>query len=92
LTWLGLQTQPTPRAGRRRRALQDVTGAYDAAHRQLSDAEAEQRALLRALAAAHIAILILAAIFVPLALLLAGFAGARRTWRRYQRERVLNAS
>lgn len=33
-------------------SLQDITGAYNAAHRQLSDAEAEQRALLRALAAA----------------------------------------
>ncbi len=142
-------------------SLQDITGAYNAAHRQLSDAEAEQRALLRALAAASteaqidslrarlaasraaiaraqssvnsisarastsevevsilgdaragsegltlhkgirdagqvllvavIAILILAAVLVPLALLLAGVAGARRTWRRYQRERALNA-
>jgi hypothetical protein len=142
-------------------SLQDITGAYNAAHRQLSDAEAEQRALLRALAAATteaqidslharlaasraaiaraqssvnsisarastsevevsilgdtragsegltlhkglhdagqvllvvvIAILILAAVLVPLALLLAGVAGARRTWRRYQREQALNA-
>jgi len=142
-------------------SLQDITGAYNAAHRQLSDAEAEQRALLRALAAASteaqidslharlsasraalaraqssvssisarasnaevevsilgdtragsegltlhkglhdagqvllaaaIAILILAAVLVPLALLLAGVAGARRTWRRYQRERALDA-
>ncbi len=142
-------------------SLQDITGAYNAAHRQLSDAEAEQRALLRALAAASteaqidslharlaasraaiaraqssvnsisarastsevevsilgdtragsegltlhkglhdagqvllvvgIAILILAAVLVPLALLLAGVAGARRTWRRYQRERALGA-
>jgi hypothetical protein len=38
-----------------------------------------------------IAILILAAVLVPLALLLAGVAGARRTWRRYQREQALNA-
>ena len=142
-------------------SLQDITGAYNAAHRQLSDAEAEQRALLRALAAAStegqidslharlaasrsaiaraqssvnsisarastsevevsilgdaragnegltlhkglhdagqvllvvaIAILILAAILVPFALLIAGVAGARRTWRRYQREQALNA-
>jgi hypothetical protein len=141
-------------------SLQDITGAYNAAHRQLSDAEAEQRALLRALAAASteaqidslhvrlaasraaiaraqssvnsisarastsevevsilgdtragnegltlhkglhdagqillvvvIAILILAAVLVPLALLIAGVGGARRTWRRYQRERALN--
>lgn len=33
-------------------SLQDITDAYDAARQQLSDAEAEQRALLRALAAA----------------------------------------
>ena len=142
-------------------SLQDITGAYNAAHQQLSDAEAEQRALLRALAAASteeqidalharlvasraaiaraqssvrsisarastsevevsilgdtragsegltlhkgvhdagqvllvvvIAILILAALLVPLALIAAGVAGTRRTWRRYQRERVLNA-
>jgi len=142
-------------------SLQDITGAYNAAHQQLSDAEAEQRALLRALAAASteaqidslharlaasraaiaraqssvhsisarastsevevsilgdtragsegltlhkglhdagqvllvvlISILILAAVLVPLALLVAGVAGARRTWRRYQRERALNA-
>jgi uncharacterized protein DUF4349 len=142
-------------------SLQDITGAYNSAHRRLSDAEAEQRALLRALAAAlteaqidslharlaasraaiaraqssvhsisarastsevevsilgdtragsegltlhkglHdagqvllvvlIAILILAVVLVPLALLVAGGAGARRTWRRYQRERALNA-
>jgi Domain of unknown function (DUF4349) len=142
-------------------SLQDITGAYNAAHRQLSDAEAEQRALLRALASATteaqieslharlaasraaisraqssvnsitarastsevevsivgdtradsegltlhkglhdagqvllvvvIAILILAAVLVPLALLVAGVAGARRTWRRYQRERALDA-
>jgi hypothetical protein len=143
------------------RSLQDITGAYNAAHQQLSDAEAEQRALLRALAAASteaqidslharlaasraaiaraqssansisarasksevevsilgdtrpdsggltlhkglhdagqvllvvvIAILILAAVLVPLALLLAGSGGARRAWRRYQRERALDA-
>jgi hypothetical protein len=142
-------------------SLQDITGAYNAAHQQLSDAEAEQRALLRALAAASteaqidslharlvaaraaiaraqssvnsitarastsevevsilgdtragsegltlhkglhdagqvllvlvIAILILAAVLVPLTLLVAGVAGARRTWRRYQREQALNA-
>jgi len=142
-------------------SLQDITGAYNAAHRQLSDAEAEQRALLRALAAATTeaqidslrarlatsraaiaraqssvnsisarartsevevsilgdtraggegftlhrglhdagqvllvvvtAILILAAVLVPLTLLFAGVTGARRTWRRYQRERLLNA-
>lgn len=143
-------------------SLKDITGAYNGAHQQLSDAEAEQRALLRALAAASteaqidhlrarlassraaiararssvnsisarastsevevsilgdtragsegltvhkglhdagqvllvvgIAILILAAVLVPLALLLAGVAGARRTWRRSQRERALDAS
>jgi hypothetical protein len=142
-------------------SLQDITGAYDAAHQQLRDAEAEQRALLRALAAAStegqidslharlaasraaiaraqssvssisarastsevevsilgdtragsegltlhkglhtagqvllvvaIAILILAAVLVPLALLLTGVVGARRSWRRYQRERALDA-
>ncbi len=142
-------------------SLQDITGAYNTAHQQLSDAEAEQRALLRALAAASteaqidslhtrlaasrtaiararssvnsisarastsevevsilgdtrtesegltlhkglhdagqvllvvlIAILILAAILVPLSLVLAGVGGARRAWRRYQRERALNA-
>jgi Domain of unknown function (DUF4349) len=142
-------------------SLQDITGAYNAAHQQLSDAEAEQRALLRTLAAASteaqidslharlaasraaiararasvnsitarastsevevsilgdtragrkgltlhkglhdagqvllvvvIAILILAAVLVPLALLVAGVARARRTWRRYQREQALNA-
>lgn len=33
-------------------SLEDITNAYDAAHRQLSDALAERRALLRALAAA----------------------------------------
>jgi Domain of unknown function (DUF4349) len=141
-------------------SLQDITDAYRAAHQQLRDAEAEQRALLRALAAAStetqidslharlaasraaiaraqssvnsisarastsevevsilgdtragkegvtlhkglrdagqvllvvvIAILVLAAVLVPLALLLAGVAGTRRTWRRYQRDRVLN--
>jgi len=141
--------------------LQDITGAYNAAHQQLRDTEAEQRALLRALAAASteaqidslharlaasraaiaraqssvrsisarastsevevsilgdtragsegltlhkglhttgqvllvvvIAILILAAVLVPLALLLTGVAGARRCWRRYQRERALDA-
>jgi hypothetical protein len=141
-------------------SLQDITGAYSAAHQRLSDAEAEQRALLRALAAASteaqidslharlaasraaiarahssvnsisarasmseaevsilgdtragregltlhrglhdagrvllvvvIAILILGAVLVPLALLIAGISGARRTWRRYQRDRVLN--
>ncbi len=142
-------------------SLQDITGAYNAAHRQLSDAEAEQRALLRALAAASteahidslharlaasraaivraqssvnsisarastsevevsiigdthagsegltlhkglhdagqillvvvIAILILAAVLVPLVLLIAGVVSARGIWRRYQRERALNA-
>jgi Domain of unknown function (DUF4349) len=34
------------------RSLQDITDAFDAARQQLSDAEAERRALLRALAAA----------------------------------------
>jgi hypothetical protein len=142
-------------------SLQDITGAYDAAHRQLSDAEAEQRALLHALAAASteaqieslharlaasraaiaraqssvnsisarastsevevsilgdthagsegltlhrglhdagqillvvvISILILAAVLVPLAVLLAGVGGVLGAWRRYQRERALNA-
>jgi hypothetical protein len=142
-------------------SLQDITGAYNAAHQQLSDTKAEQQALLRALAAASteaqinslrgrlaasraaiaraqssvnsisarartsevevsilgdtrassegltlhkgvhdagqvllvvlIAILILAAVLLPLALLVGGAAGARRTWRRYQREQALNA-
>jgi hypothetical protein len=142
-------------------SLQDITGAYNAAHRQLSDAEAERRALLRALTTASteaqidslharlaasraaiaraqssvnsisarastsevevsiigdthagsegltlhkglhdagqillvvvVAILILAAVLVPLALLVAVVASARRTWRRYQRERALDA-
>lgn len=142
-------------------SLQDITGAYDTAHQQLSDAEAEQRALLRALAVASteaqidslharlaasraaitraqssvnsisarastaevevsilgdtrtrsegltlhkglhdagqtllvvvIAILILAAVIVPLSLLVAGVVGTRRAWRRYQRERALDA-
>lgn len=142
-------------------SLQDITGAYNAAHRQLSDAEAERRALLRALTGTSteaqidslharlaasraaiaraqsfvnsisarastsevevsiigdthagsegltlhkglhdagqvllvvvIAILILAAVLVPLVLLIAGVVSARRTWRRYQRERALNA-
>jgi hypothetical protein len=143
-------------------SLQDITSAYDAAHRQLRDAEAEQRALLRALAAATteakieslrgrlaasrtaiardqssvnsltarattsevevtilgdtrggssegltihkglhdagqvllaigIATVILAAALVPLALLLAGAAGARRGWRRHRREQALNS-
>jgi hypothetical protein len=142
-------------------SLQDITSSYDAAHRQLSDAEAERRALLRALAAATsegqidslherlaqaasaiaraqasvnavsqrastaevevsvlgdthagsegltlhkglhdagrvllvalIAILIMAAVLVPLALVIAALVGGRRSWRRYQRERVLSA-
>jgi hypothetical protein len=142
-------------------SLQDITGSYNAARQQLSDTEAEQRALLRALAAATtegqidslherlaqsraaitraqaslnavsqrastaevevsvlgdaragdegltlhsglhdvgrvllvalIAILILFAVLVPLALVIGVLAGARRLWRRYQRERVLNA-
>ena len=141
--------------------LQDITSSYDAAHRQLGDAEAERRALLRALAAATsegqidslherlaqaasaiaraqasvnavtqrastaevevsvlgdthagsegltlhkglhdagrvllvalIAILIMAAVLVPLALVIAVLVGGRRAWRRYQRERVLSA-
>ena len=142
-------------------SLQDITGTYNAAHQRLSDAKAEQRALLRALAAASteaqidslharlaasraaiaraqssvnsitarastsevevsilgdtragsegltlqkglhdagqvllvvvIAILILAAVLVPLALVVAGVARARRTWRRYKREQALNS-
>jgi Domain of unknown function (DUF4349) len=144
-------------------SLQDITDEYDAARRHLSDAEAEQRALLRALAAATtegqidslrerlsasratvarsrsslnavsqrastaaievtvvgdapapadsegltlhrglhdagrvlvvalIVVLIAAAILVPVALVVAALAGAASAWRRYRRERVLDA-
>jgi hypothetical protein len=141
-------------------SLQDITNAYDAARQRLSDANAERRALLRALANAttegqvdslrerlaqarraiteaqsafhrvsqrastsevevtvlgdaHAAsegltlsrglhdagrvlvvtlagVLIALAVLVPLALLVLAFASARRAWRRYQRERVLD--
>jgi hypothetical protein len=40
---------------------------------------------------ALIAILIMAAVLVPLALVIAALVGGRRAWRRYQRERVLGA-
>jgi hypothetical protein len=143
-------------------SLQDITSSYDAARQRLSDAIAERRALLHALAAATtegqidslrerlagassavtraqasvnavsrrastaevevtvlgdtraaaegltlhtglhdagrvllvalIAILILSAVLVPLALVIAAFAGARSAWRRHQRERVLNTA
>jgi hypothetical protein len=52
-------------------------------HRGLHDA-------VRVLTVALIAILIAAAALVPLALLIAALAIARRTWRRYQRERALD--
>jgi hypothetical protein len=52
-------------------------------HRGLHDAG---RVLVVTLAV----LLIAAAVLVPLALALAAIAGARRTWRRYQRERVLD--
>jgi Domain of unknown function (DUF4349) len=141
-------------------SLQDITNTYDAARQRLSDATAERRALLRALAGAttegqidslrerlsqarsaitqaqsalqavsrrastaevevtvlgdartgsegltlhrglHDAgrvlvvtlavMLIAAAILLPLALLVLALATARRSWRRYQRERVLD--
>jgi hypothetical protein len=143
-------------------SLQDITSSYDSARQQLSDAVAERRALLHALAAATtegqidslherlaqasaaisraqasvnavsqrastaevevavlgdtragaqgltlhtglhdagrvllvalIAILIAAAVLVPLALVIAAFAGALGAWRRYRRERVLGAA
>jgi hypothetical protein len=141
-------------------SLQDITDAYGAAQRRLSDAEAERRAQLRALTAATtegqihalrerlsasraavarahsavnavsqrastaevevsilgdaraasegltlhrglhdagrvlvvalIVLLIAASVLVPLALVLAALVGARSTWRRYSRERVLD--
>jgi vacuolar-type H+-ATPase subunit H len=52
-------------------------------HRGLHDA-------LRVLTVALIAILIAAAALVPVALVIAALAIARRTWRRYQRERALD--
>jgi hypothetical protein len=143
-------------------SLQDITGSYDSARQQLSDAIAERQALLHALAAATtegqidslrerlaqasaaisraqasvdavsrrastaevevavlgdtragaegltlhkgvhdagrvllvalIAILIASAVLVPLALVIAAFAGALGAWRRYRRERVLGAA
>lgn len=143
-------------------SLLDITNSYDAARQRVAEVSAEQRALLRALAAATtegqidslherlsqvrgalaqarstlqtvsqhastaevevtvlgtahaasegltlhrglhdagrvltvtlIVLLIAAAVFVPLALLLAALAAARSTWRRYQRERTLGAS
>ncbi len=45
---------------------------------------------VRVLTVALIAILIAAAAFVPVALVIAALAIARRTWRRYQRERALD--
>jgi hypothetical protein len=143
-------------------SLQDITDAYDAARQRLTDATAEQRALLRALSRATTAgqidslrerlsqarnaiaqarsalrsvsqrassaavevtvlgdrsaggegltlhrglhdagrvllvaltvLLIAAAVFVPLALLLAALTGGGRAWRRYRRERTLGPS
>jgi hypothetical protein len=143
-------------------SLQDITGSYDSARQQLSDAIAERQALLHALAAATtegqidslrerlaqasaaisraqasvdavsrrastaevevavlgdtragaegltlhkgvhdagrvllvalIAILIASAVLVPLALVIAAFAGALGAWRRSRRERVLGAA
>jgi hypothetical protein len=52
-------------------------------HRGLHDA-------LRVLTVALIAILIAVAALVPVALVIAALAIARRTWRRYQRERALD--
>jgi hypothetical protein len=52
-------------------------------HRGLHDA-------VRVLTVALIAILIAAAVLVPLALLIAALTGAHRVWRRYRRERVLD--
>jgi hypothetical protein len=142
-------------------SLQDITDAYDAARRRLTDATSERQALLRALsgattqgqidslrerlsqagsaiAQAHselqavsqrastaevevtvlgnahaksegltlhrglhaagrvllvslVALLVAAAILAPVALLLAALAAGRSAWRRYQRERVLDA-
>jgi len=143
-------------------SLEDITGAYEAAHRQLADALAERSALLRALASATtegqidslherlaqargaisraqayvnavsrkantaevevnvlgdahsantgltlhtglhdagrvllvalIVILIALAVLVPLALVIAAILSGRGAWRRYQRERALDAS
>ena len=142
-------------------SLQDITNTYDAARQRLTDATAERRALLRALAKATtegqidslrerlsqnrgaiararsalqtvsrqastaevevtvlgdksagsegltlhrglhdagrvlavtlVVLLIAAAILVPLALLIVALATARRAWRRYRRERILDA-
>jgi hypothetical protein len=44
----------------------------------------------RVLLVALVGLILAAAVLVPLALLLAAFAGARRMWRRYQRERALD--
>jgi septal ring factor EnvC (AmiA/AmiB activator) len=47
---------------------------------------------LRVLTVALIAMLIAAAVLVPIALMIAALAIARRVWRRYQRERALDAA
>jgi hypothetical protein len=44
----------------------------------------------RVLLVALVGLILAATVLVPLALLLATFAGARRMWRRYQRERALD--
>jgi len=54
-------------------------------HRGLHDA-------VRVLTVALIAILIAAAVLVPIALVIAALAFARRLWRHYQRERALDAA
>jgi Domain of unknown function (DUF4349) len=53
-------------------------------HRGLHDAE-------RVLVAAFVVLLVAAAVLVPLALLLGALALAGRAWRRYRRERLLDA-
>jgi hypothetical protein len=53
-------------------------------HRGLHDAS-------RVLIVTLVVVLIAAAVLVPLALLLAAFVAARRTWLRYRRERALDA-
>ena len=53
-------------------------------HRGLHDAD-------RVLVVTLVVLLIAAAVLVPLALLIAALASARRAWRRYRRERILDA-
>ncbi len=53
-------------------------------HRGLHDAG-------RVLTVTLIVLLIAAAVLVPLALLIAALASARRAWRSYRRERILDA-